>query len=954
MIVTKKPTLVFFGLFLVGMLFVPPSMPFMVPEAEAHYMTPGSHTGSHTATGQLTIEDLIISEYIPPPHIGGEHKVQYIVAGYLPPYDTSVTITKEIIKPDGTMGATDHESFGVPPGEVWYQTVGYVLVPFNASGWTMKVCADFGDGQCVEQNFTIEFAYLVGAGPDDTTPPIITVPADQTFIITNSTGKVYNFQVTATDNLAIDTTGTSNAGPGIWCVDYVPHPTPPGTLFPVGTTNVVCSASDTAGNYAQSVFTVTVIFEAADTTPPVITAPSDQTFTTTDPAGYVYNFQVSATDDVAIDTTRTSNGGPGIWCIGVYDFSGVTRPAGPGTLFLVGSTLVVCSVGDTAGNNVQSAFTVTVVLEETADTTPPVVTVPSNLTFTIDSGNSAVFGDDITFDTDAITATDNVGVEYIPMINWNPNLPDDTAYCTNPDQGFYQLPASLVFTSESGPWLLGTSTVTCYADDAAGNQGTASFTVTVVLEGAADTTPPSQNYDVIASYDGGAWWQSDFFTPKLLTINTGDTVTWKRDPNSYTGYSRIYASFIGGYQSIGVPVGTDVVTYTHTFNQPGTYVYTDHVSSQCQNYNPDPTTCPIGTIVVADPTPTGDTTPPTVTVPSNISVSTPDNSGRTTTFSASASDNAGVSSGPTCSPSSGSQFPIGTTTVACFATDSAGNMGSGTFTVTVAYDSTLPTVGVYYTGGTWAQSDYFQPSTLTINVGETVTWLYNPNSQTGYHRIYGSFTGGYHYIGDNYVTYDHTFNQVGTYVYTDHTIGACQTYNPDPAVCPIGTINVVESGTPSIDDTMPVITASNLSFSITNSTGSLWYTMPTATDNVGVVSITCTPPSGSSFPIGITTVTCSATDYAGNEGTASFTVTIEGDDAAAEAAAAEAAAAIAALEAEQAAAAAAAAAEAAEEEIVIPSWIKSNAGWWDTGLIDDRNYVTGLQWLITNGVMTIG
>ena len=44
---------------------------------------------------------------------------------------------------------------------------------------------------------------------------------------------------------------------------------------------------------------------------------------------------------------------------------------------------------------------------------------------------------------------------------------------------------------------------------------------------------------------------------------------------------------------------------------------------------------------------------------------------------------------------------------------------------------------------------------------------------------------------------------------------------------------------------------------------------------------------------------------------------------------------------------------AVEEEIVIPSWIKNNAGWWDAGLIDDRNYVTGLQWLISNGVMTI-
>ena len=39
---------------------------------------------------------------------------------------------------------------------------------------------------------------------------------------------------------------------------------------------------------------------------------------------------------------------------------------------------------------------------------------------------------------------------------------------------------------------------------------------------------------------------------------------------------------------------------------------------------------------------------------------------------------------------------------------------------------------------------------------------------------------------------------------------------------------------------------------------------------------------------------------------------------------------------------------------VLPSWVKNNARWWADGSIDDRNYVTGLQWLITNGVMTIG
>ena len=37
----------------------------------------------------------------------------------------------------------------------------------------------------------------------------------------------------------------------------------------------------------------------------------------------------------------------------------------------------------------------------------------------------------------------------------------------------------------------------------------------------------------------------------------------------------------------------------------------------------------------------------------------------------------------------------------------------------------------------------------------------------------------------------------------------------------------------------------------------------------------------------------------------------------------------------------------------IPSWIKNNAGWWADGQIDDGSFVSGIQWLITNGIMTI-
>ncbi|MCH7968212.1 MAG: hypothetical protein IH841_03035 [Thaumarchaeota archaeon] len=40
-------------------------------------------------------------------------------------------------------------------------------------------------------------------------------------------------------------------------------------------------------------------------------------------------------------------------------------------------------------------------------------------------------------------------------------------------------------------------------------------------------------------------------------------------------------------------------------------------------------------------------------------------------------------------------------------------------------------------------------------------------------------------------------------------------------------------------------------------------------------------------------------------------------------------------------------------ESVIPDWVKNNAGWWAEGLISDMDFVLGIQWLITNGIMKV-
>jgi len=81
-----------------------------------------------------------------------------------------------------------------------------------------------------------------------------------------------------------------------------------------------------------------------------------------------------------------------------------------------------------------------------------------------------------------------------------------------------------------------------------------------------------------------------------------------------------------------------------------------------------------------------------------------------------------------------------------------------------------------------------------------------------------------------------------------------------------------------LDTTSPVITPPpNQVVMATNSQGAVVsYPVPTATDNVGITrGPTCTPASGSTFPIGITTVTCTASDVAGNVGQTIFTVTVQ-------------------------------------------------------------------------------
>jgi hypothetical protein len=78
-----------------------------------------------------------------------------------------------------------------------------------------------------------------------------------------------------------------------------------------------------------------------------------------------------------------------------------------------------------------------------------------------------------------------------------------------------------------------------------------------------------------------------------------------------------------------------------------------------------------------------------------------------------------------------------------------------------------------------------------------------------------------------------------------------------------------------LDTTPPTFTVSDLSRTSADGSGVAVTYAFTAADVVdGTDPVACVPPSGTVFAVGSTTVTCSATDHAGNTATRSFVVTV--------------------------------------------------------------------------------
>ena len=219
----------------------------------------------------------------------------------------------------------------------------------------------------------------------------------------------------------------------------------------------------------------------------------------------------------------------------------------------------------------------------------------------------------------------------------------------------------------------------------------------------------------------------------------------------------------------------------------------------------------------------------------------------TVTFTPPTATDAGGTPTVTCTPASGSSFPLGITTVSCKATDAVNNMsGPCTFTVQVI-DTAAPTLSACPANIT-APNTTNQCSTTVSYTTPTAT----DNCSTP--TVSCSPASGT------------TFNLGVTTVTC--TASDASPNSPD-TTCSF-TVTVNDTQNPSL--TCPANITLNTAAGICTAVAT--YATPVPTDNCAGVTATCTPASGSTFQKGVTTVTCTATDAANNMASCSFTVTV--------------------------------------------------------------------------------
>jgi RNA polymerase sigma factor (sigma-70 family) len=359
----------------------------------------------------------------------------------------------------------------------------------------------------------------------------------------------------------------------------------------------------------------------------------------------------------------------------------VTCAPASGEVFALGTTQVECSAQDAAGNEAQASFAV-----EIADSTPPVVTVPAALEVEAAGPDGAP----VTYRTRAKDAADpTISVRCAPRRGEVFPLGETTVECTARDGAenvarrrftvtvvdstppALTLPETLAVEAgapaaysasardavdgasavecsvPSGRVLpLGRTVVECTSEDAAGNIARKSFVVRV-----GDTTAPTLRL------------------PADLTVEA-------------TGRRTLVAFSASARESGGRAVTVFCRPASRALFRLG--VTTVRCSARDAQGNVARGSFEVDVV---------DSTPPNLVAPAGVTVEATSPSGAKAEFVVEASDLADRRPRVTCTPPSGSTFPLGATSVRCSARDAAGNRAATSFAVTVV-DTTAPVLAL--------------------------------------------------------------------------------------------------------------------------------------------------------------------------------------------------------------------------------------------------------------------
>jgi hypothetical protein len=456
------------------------------------------------------------------------------------------------------------------------------------SDGTYKVYAKATDeaGNVSESSATIKVTIDVTV---DTTAPQLKLPADITEEATGPKGAAVSYNASASDSLDGDV-----------AVQCSPES---GATFPLGTTQVDCSASDKAGNKAEGSFTVKVQdTTAADTE--ILSGPNG--WINKDSATFEWTGSDAVTQTASLQYSYKLDEGD--WSTPSGDTSVTLENLDDGK-----HTFYVKAI-DEAGNEDQSPATRGFGVDTKA---PKFSDVPADMTV-------------------EATGSDGAKVSYAKP-SANDNIDGNVAVDCQP-------PSDTVF-------LLGTTRVTCSAEDNAGNKDSASFEVKV-----QDTTAPRLN----------------------LPENKVEEAT---GPNgAAVNFAGTANDVVDGNVPVECLVGANPVKSGDTFPLGTTQVdcsATDKAGNKASDSF---------TVKVVD------TTAPQLSLSKDLIAEATDANGAKVEYSAGANDIVdGNNVAVDCSPISGSTFPLGATTVDCSAKDNAGNKASGSFKVTVV-DTTAPVI----------------------------------------------------------------------------------------------------------------------------------------------------------------------------------------------------------------------------------------------------------------------